>query len=69
MHNQVTRFRLALIGDNKITSSGKLYSLGLKYMDDYKYEKAYEHFRQAYEKDNSFVEAKKKMEIYKPLIG
>ncbi|MBU8920731.1 MAG: CsgG/HfaB family protein [Bacteroidales bacterium] len=49
--------------------AAKLYSLGLKYMDDYQYEKAYEHFQQAYEKDNTFVEAKKKMEIYKPLIG
>ena len=49
--------------------AAKLYSLGLKYMDEYKYAKAYDYFRQAYEKDNSFVEAKKKMEVYKPLVG
>jgi len=49
--------------------AAKLYSLGLKYMDEYEYQKAYDFFRQAYEKDNSFVEAKKKMEIYKPLVG
>ncbi|MBN2183978.1 MAG: hypothetical protein JW746_01490 [Candidatus Krumholzibacteriota bacterium] len=50
-------------------SAARLYSLGLKYMDNYEYKKAYEHFKMAYEKDNSFSEAKKKMEIYKPLIG
>jgi curli biogenesis system outer membrane secretion channel CsgG len=49
--------------------AAKLYSLGLKFMDEYEYQKAYDFFRQAYEKDNSFVEAKKKMEIYKPLVG
>lgn len=49
--------------------AARLYSLGLKYMDEYQYEKAYDYFRKAYEKDNSFVEAKRKMEIYKPLIG
>ncbi len=50
-------------------SAARLYSLGLKYIDRYEYKKAYEHFKMAYEKDNSFSEAKKKMEIYKPLIG
>jgi TolB-like protein len=49
--------------------AAKLYSLGLKHMDNYEYEKAYEFFKKAYEKDSSFVEAKRKMEIYKPLIG
>jgi hypothetical protein len=38
-------------------------------MDEYEYEKAYDYFRKAYEKDNSFAEAKKKMEIYKPLVS
>jgi len=46
-----------------------LYSLGLDYMDQYDYKKAYEHFKKAYEKDESFVEAKRKMEIYRPLAG
>jgi TolB-like protein len=49
--------------------AARLYSLGLKYMDEYEYEKAYDYFRKAYEKDNSFGEAKKKMEIYKPLVS
>jgi curli biogenesis system outer membrane secretion channel CsgG len=49
--------------------AAKLYSLGLKYMDEYQYEKAYDYFRKAYEKDNSFTEAKRKMEIYKPLVS
>ncbi len=49
--------------------AARLYSLGLKYMDEYQYEKAYDYFKKAYEKDNSFAEAKKKMEIYKPLVS
>ena len=49
--------------------AARLYSLGLKYMDEYEYEKAYDYFRKAYEKDNSFAEAKRKMEIYKPLVS
>lgn len=49
--------------------AARLYAIGLEYMDKYEYVKAYEYFKQAYEKDNSFTEAKRKMEIYKPLIG
>jgi curli biogenesis system outer membrane secretion channel CsgG len=49
--------------------AARLYSLGLKYMDEYQYEKAYDYFKKAYEKDNSFAEAKRKMEIYKPLVS
>jgi len=49
--------------------AARLYSLGLEYMDKYDYNKAYDYFKKAYAKDNSFVEAKQKMEIYKPLIG
>jgi len=44
-----------------------LYSKGLLYMDKYDYKKAYDFFKLAYEKDNSFTEAKKKMDIYRPL--
>jgi len=44
-----------------------LYSKGLHYMDKYDYKKAYDFFKLAYEKDNSFVEAKQKMDIYRPL--
>ena len=45
------------------------YSMGLEYMDRYDYKNAYEHFKKAYELDNEFVEAKRKMEIYRPLVG
>jgi TolB-like protein len=44
-----------------------LYNMGLEYMDKYDYKKAYEYFKKAYELDSSFVEAKRKMEIYQPL--
>jgi len=44
-----------------------LYSKGLFYMDQYDYKQAYEFFKMAYEKDNTFVEAKRKMDIYRPL--
>ena len=46
-----------------------LYSRGLYYMDKYDYKQAYEYFKQAYEKDNTFVEAKRKMDIYRPLAA
>ncbi len=46
-----------------------LYSKGLDYMDKYDYKKAYEFFKLAYEADNNFVEAKRKMDIYRPLVG
>jgi TolB-like protein len=45
------------------------YAMGLDYMDKYDYKKAYEHFKAAYDLDNNFVEAKRKMEIYRPLAG
>ena len=45
------------------------YSKGLEFMDRYEYRQAYEHFKKAYELDNSFAEAKRKMEIYRPLAG
>jgi TolB-like protein len=45
------------------------YSMGLEFMDKYDYKQAYEHFKKAYELDNTFVEARRKMEIYRPLAG
>ena len=45
------------------------YSIGLDFMDRYDYKNAYENFKKAYEMDNEFVEAKRKMEIYRPLVG
>ncbi len=53
----------------KDMDAAKLYSVGLKYLDKYEYEKAYDYFKKAYAKDNSFMEAKNKMEVYKPLIA
>ncbi len=44
-----------------------LYSKGLYYMDKYDYKKAYDFFKLAYDKDNSFSDAKRKMDIYRPL--
>lgn len=45
------------------------YSMGLDYMDKYDYKNAYENFKKAYEVDTNFVEAKRKMDIYRPLAG
>ena len=45
------------------------YSRGLAFMDQYDYRLAYENFKKAYELDDSFIEAKRKMEIYRPLAG
>jgi TolB-like protein len=49
--------------------AASLYSQGLYYMDQYDYGKAYELFKKAYEKDNTFEEARQKMEIYRPLVA
>lgn len=52
------------------TESGNamsLYAKGLEYMDRYDYKQAYKFFKQAYDLDNTFVEAKRKMDIYRPL--
>jgi TolB-like protein len=46
-----------------------LYSQGLYYQDRYEYKQAYEYFKMAYEKDNTFAEAKRKMDIYRPLAS
>ncbi|MBN1211597.1 MAG: hypothetical protein JXA92_03390, partial [candidate division Zixibacteria bacterium] len=51
------------------TDAATLYAKGLFFMDKYDYKKAYEYFKQAYDMDNTFVEAKKKMDIYQPLAA
>jgi len=58
-----------IIDKNGTTSedAATLYSQGLYYMDQYDYKKAYDFFKQAYEKDKNFAEAKRKMDIYRPL--
>jgi hypothetical protein len=49
------------------TDAAGLYSRGLYYVDKYEYAKAYDYFKQAYEADAKFADAKKKMDIYRPL--
>ncbi len=44
-----------------------LYSRGLYHVDKYEYAKAYDFFKQAYDLDASFADAKQKMDIYRPL--
>jgi TolB-like protein len=56
-------------GGTESMDAATLYSKGLDYMDKYNYQKAYEYFKLAYEADNSFTEAKRKMDIYKPLVS
>ena len=67
----VTDKNRELIDESATTDmdAAKLYSMGLKYLDRYEYKKAYDFFKKAYEKDNNFAEAKRKMEVYKPLIS
>lgn len=44
-----------------------LYAEGLRFEDKYDYQKAYEYFKKAYDADPKFDEAKRKMDIYRPL--
>lgn len=46
-----------------------LYSKGLYFMDKYDYKQAYQFFKDAFDKDNTFAEAKRKMEILWPLVA
>ncbi len=66
--NDHTRSMLEKSGTES-QDAASLYSQGLYYMDQYNYAKAYDFFKKAYEKDNSFEEAKEKMEVYRPLIS
>lgn len=56
-------------GGTESLDAASHYAMGLDYMDKYDYKQAYEQFKAAYEMDNNFVEAKRKMEIYRPLAG
>ena len=56
-------------GGTESLNATTLYSKGLEYMDRYDYKNAYEYFKKAYELDNNFVEAKRKMEVFKPLAA
>ena len=56
-------------GGTQSLDATTVYSQGLDYMDKYDYKNAYKCFKKAYDMDNSFAEAKRKMEIYQPLAG
>lgn len=56
-------------GGTESATATTFYAKGLEYMDRYDYEKAYDYFKKAYEKDPEFAEAKRKMEIYEPLVS
>jgi TolB-like protein len=56
-------------GGTSSNDATRYYSMGLDYMDKYDYKNAYENFKKAYETDPNFVEAKRKMDIYRPLAG
>ncbi len=56
-------------GGTESLDATKLYAKGLEFSDKYEYQKAYESFKQAYELDSSFVEAKNKMEWLAPLVS
>lgn len=56
-------------GGTESATATTYYAKGLEYMDRYDYEKAYDYFKKAYEKDPEFAEAKRKMEIYEPLVS
>ncbi len=56
-------------GGTRSLDATTLYAKGLDYMDKYDYKNAYDCFKKAYDMDNSFIEAKRKMEIYRPLAG
>jgi len=44
------------------------YAMGLQYEDKYDYAQAFEHFKKAAEIDPNFVEAKKKVDVYRPFV-
>jgi len=57
------------LGGTESLDATTLYSKGLEYEDQYDYKNAYELFKQAYDMDQKFAEAKRKMDIYRPLAG
>jgi TolB-like protein len=56
-------------GGTSSVNATTYYSMGLDFMDKYDYKNAYENFKKAFEADPNFVEAKRKMDIYRPLAG
>ncbi|MFH1686367.1 MAG: CsgG/HfaB family protein [bacterium] len=56
-------------GGTESLDATSLYAKGIEYMDRYDYSRAYDFFKKAYEMDPLFAEAKRKMEIYEPLVS
>ena len=56
-------------GGTSSIESQQFYSRGIDAADNYDWKNAYAFFKKAYDADNSFLEAKKRMDIYKPLAG
>jgi len=56
-------------GGSESLDAASLYARGLDFADKYDYKQAYDFFKKAYEMDTEFAEAKRKMEIYRPLAG
>ncbi len=55
------------LGGTESLDATTLYSRGLEFEDQYDYKNAYDYFKQAYDLDQTFAEAKRKMDIYRPL--
>ncbi|MBU2652422.1 MAG: hypothetical protein KKA81_15950, partial [Bacteroidetes bacterium] len=68
---KLNKTELSAIDESGTSSNDAMtyYSRGLQFMDEYDYREAYENFKKAYELDPSFAEAKRKMEIYRPLAS
>ncbi|HUV31442.1 MAG TPA: CsgG/HfaB family protein [Acidobacteriota bacterium] len=55
------------MGGTESFDATTLYAKGLEFEDKYDYQTAYEYFKQAHDLDPDFVEARRKMDIYRPL--
>ena len=64
--NKETEQRIDAAGTES-EDAAALYSRGLYHTDRYEYAEAYDYFKRAWESDQSFTEAKAKMDIYRPL--
>lgn len=64
--NKETEQRIDAAGTES-EDAAALYSRGLYHTDRYEYTEAYDYFKRAWESDQSFTEAKAKMDIYRPL--
>ncbi len=56
------------MGGTKSLDATAEYALGLEFEDKYDYPKAFEHFKKAIEIDPDFIEAKKKVDVYRPFV-